>query len=165
MPKIKPVIAARVYLKPLLPDSFEEDANQVLKQTKNALLKRMRSRIAGSAFSSRAKRALSKAVKVEVKASSLVMTVNHPAFEPLVKGQSKGKMKWLLKAKRPIPIITDDGELIFRTASARSMGTKKRWVHPGRPPSDIVETAKKDAREAIKARLEKEMVKKLRQPR
>jgi hypothetical protein len=156
------IIAARVYLKPLLPDSFKGDVDLILKQTKNELLKRMRARIAGSAFSRRAKKALSKAVKVEVKPSSIVMTVNHPAFEPLINGQRKQKMKWLLKAKRPIPIITDDGQLIFRTASAKSMGTRNRWVHPGRPPSDLVETAKKDAREAIKAKLEKELRKQLR---
>ena len=152
----KKVIATRVYLKPLLPASFEGDVELVLKQSKNELVKRMRARLMGSAFSKRAKKALSKAIKVEIKPSSLVMTVDHPAFEPLIYGQRKQKMRWLLKAKRPIPIITDDGKLIFRTASAKSMGTRRRWVHPGRPPSDLVETAKQDAREAIKAKLLKQ---------
>ena len=158
----KPIIAARVYMKPLLPDSFKGDTALILRQSKNEVLKRLRAKLMGTAFSKRAKKALSKALKVEIKTSSLVVTVDHPAFEPLVKGQRKGKMKWLLKAKRPIPIITDDGKLIFRTASAKSMGTRKRWVHPGRPPSDFVEGAKQDAREALKAKFEKELRKQLR---
>jgi len=150
-------IASRVYLKPLLPDAFNGDIDLTLRQAKNEVLKRIRAKLMDSAFSRRAKRSLSKAIKVEIKPSSLVVTVNHPAFAPLVLGQRKGKMRWLLKARRPIPIITDDGKLIFRTASAKSMGQKKRWVHPGRPPSDFVERAKKDARETLKAKFEKDL--------
>jgi len=155
-------IATRVYMKPLLPSAFDGDISLVLRQSKNEVLKRIKAKLMGTAFSKRAKRALSKALKVEIKPSSLVVTVDHPAFLPLTEGQRKGKMRWLLKAKRPIPIITDDGKLIFRTASAKSMGTRKRWVHPGRPPSDFVEVAKKDAREALKAKFEKELRKQLR---
>ncbi len=154
----EPFIASRVYLKPLLPgEAFKGDIELVLRQSKNDLLRRIRAKLMATAFSRRAKKALSKALKVEIKPSSLVVTVLHPAFRPLVEGQKKGKMRWLLKAQRPIPIITDSGKLIFRNATAKSMGTKKRWVHPGRPPSDFLTTAKAESRAFLKQKFEKEL--------
>ena len=61
-------------------------------------------------------------------------------------------MTWLVKARAPIPIITEKGELIFRSATPRSMANGK-WVHPGRGPFDFIEKAKKEAKAAIKARV------------
>ncbi len=164
----KPFIASRVYLKPLLPGTrFKADTETVLRTAKRDLLRRVRAKLTQTTFSRRAKRALSEALTIEIKPSSLVVTAKHPAFGPLVRGQRKGQMKWLKKARRPIPIITETGKLIFRNATARSMangpltgpnvGKKKGWIHPGRPPSDFVEKAKAESRAFLKEKFEKAM--------
>jgi hypothetical protein len=69
-------------------------------------------------------------------------------------------MKWLVKAKVPIPIITETGELIFRSATAKSMANGK-WQHPGRHASDFVEKAKEESRKFIKEKLAKELAQQL----
>jgi hypothetical protein len=86
---------------------------------------------------------------VEVGPSSLTLYSRHPAFTYLMRGQRKGQMRWLTKARAPIPIITDEGKLIFRSATIKSMRDGK-WIHPGRPPYDFVETAKKEAKSQIR---------------
>jgi hypothetical protein len=153
---------SRVYLKPLLPsEGFQGDTETILKHAKKDLLKRIRAKLTQTTFSKRAKLALSKALKIEIKPSSLIVTAKHPAFAPLVMGQRKQQMKWLTKATRPIPIITEEGKLIFRNATAKSMKNGS-WHHPGRAPSDFVERAKKESRTFLKAKLDKELKKQIR---
>lgn len=155
-------IATRVYLKPLLPDSYTPVSPEaVLKRAKKDLLRRIRRKLTQTTFSDRAKKALSRALKIEVKESSLVIIGKHPAFGPLLRGQKAEQMTWLTKAKRPIPIVTDDGKLIFRNATSRSMENGK-WHHPGRAPQDFVAKAKTESRTFLKERLAKEIAKSLR---
>jgi hypothetical protein len=154
-------IAARVYLKPLLPRLRRGiTTDDVLRRIRQDLLRRVKKTLLQTTFSDRAKKALHQAIKVEVKPSSLRITAKHPAFGPLVAGQRKGQMKWLAKAKRPIPIITEKGELIFRNATPRSM-ERGSWIHPGREPSDFVEKAKKATREFMQEKLPEEFGRKL----
>jgi len=159
----KPFIASRVYLKPLLPGELpgDRDVSVFLKHSKRDLLRRVRSKLKQTTFSDRAKRALSKALKIEVKPSSLRIVALHPAFAPLVKGQKAEQMTWLTKARRPIPIVTERGEIIFRSATAKSM-QDGRWIHPGRRPSDFIEKAKKESRAFLKTKFEKEVRKQVR---
>lgn len=157
----EPFIATRIYMKPLLPSNFEVDAEKVLKRTKRNLFKRIKAELQQETFSDAAKKAFAKAMKIEVKPSSLRVTATHPAFAPMVKGQKSEQMGWLTKADRPIPIITETGKLIFRSATARSMKDGK-WIHPGRKPSTFIDTAKKETREHIKKVLRKEAAKELR---
>jgi len=155
-------VATRMYLKPLLPaKKFKGDTDALLRRARKDLLRRIKARITQTAFSPRAKKALAKALNIELKPSSLVITANHPAFAPLVKGQRAGQMKWLRKAQRPIPIITDEGKLIYRWASARSMKNKK-WIHPGRPPSDFVTRAKEESRVFLKSKIKEELKRQMR---
>jgi len=130
--------------------------DRALKLLRTEVLKRVRSKLVQSTFSDRAKRAFSKALSVRIGPSSLTLVAKHPAFAMMLRGQAKGQMKWLVKAKAPIPIITESGELIFRSATARSMQNRK-WIHPGRGPHDFVEKAKKESKEAIRERLVKEL--------
>lgn len=166
-------VVTRVYMKPLLPQrpfrGLSFDA--VVRRTKSELLKRMKEKLQQTTFSDRAKKALAKALRVEVKPSSLVLTANHPAFFPLVKGQKSRQMTWLTKTTRPIPIVLDSGEIIFRNATIKSMGGTSKygrikglpsWTHPGHEPSDFIEQAKKIARETIKKRMMDEVRAKLR---
>ena len=84
--------------------------------------------------------------------SSITITAKHPAFMPLLDGQKAEQMAWLTKARRPIPIITEEGELIFRSATPRSM-QRGSWYHPGRKPTTVIERARKEARAVVKKRI------------
>lgn len=169
-------VAARMRMRPLLPDklSSPSDLESALRKARRDLMRRIKSKLTQTAFSPRAKAALAKAITIEVKPASLVVSANHPAFEPLVRGQRRRQMTWLKKATRPIPIITETGKLIFRTAHARSLtwingpmtgpnvGRKRGWLHPGRPPSDFVERAKKEARTFLREKFKQELIKQVR---
>lgn len=157
------LITTRIYRKPLVPDqAFSKDVTaSVLQKTRTDLLRRIKRKLTQTTFSDRAKKALAKALLIEVKPSSLVITVNHPAYGPLTRGQSAGQMKWLGKATRPIPIVTEGGKVIFRNASAKSMADGK-WRHPGRPPSDFVKTAKEESKVFLKKKFRKELVEQVR---
>lgn len=153
----------RINLKPLVSTQGVGEINtrRVLQGVQREILKAIRDEIQKSAFSSRAKRALSKGIGTKISANSVKIIAKHPAFFPLLEGQKKEQMTWLVKAKRPIPIILDNGELIFRSATPRSMA-RGRWYHPGRQPTTIIEKARKRAREVIKRRVGKELQRKMR---
>jgi hypothetical protein len=152
----------RINLKPLLPKgAVELDAKKVLKGVQREILKNLRDEIQAQAFSSRAKRALKKGVTTKIGTNSIKIVATHPAWFPLLDGQKKEQMKWLTKAVRPIPILLDNGELIFRNATPRSMA-RGRWYHPGRRPTTVVQKARKITREVIKRRLGKEFQRQLR---
>jgi hypothetical protein len=152
----------RVNLRPLLPEgALDLDTERVLKRLQREVLKQLRSKIVQETFSARAKRALLDAIKIVIGPNSLTITSSHPAFKTLLGGQQAGQMTWLTKARAPIPIITEEGELIFRSATPQSMADGS-WQHPGRQKSTVLERAKAEARSLIKERLQKELVKQLR---
>jgi hypothetical protein len=153
----------RINLKPLVSTQGvgEIDTRKVLQSVQREILKAIRDEIQKSAFSTRAKRALAKGVGTKISANSVRIIAKHPAFYPLLEGQKRAQMSWLTKAKRPIPIILDNGELIFRNATPRSMA-RGRWYHPGRQPTTIIDKARNSARAIIKRRLSKELHRKLR---
>jgi hypothetical protein len=139
---------ATIYGKPFLRD-VETSPDKALNRVKFSVLSRLRLKLVQSTFSDRAKKALSRSLKVKQGPSSITFYSNHPAFIQLMRGQRKGQMRWLTKARAPIPIITETGELIFRSATIKSMKDGK-WVHPGRPPYDFIEKAKKEPKEQIR---------------
>lgn len=152
----------RINLKPLLPKgAVDIDPKKVLKSVQREILTEIREEIQKTAFSARAKRALNQGMTTKIGANSIKVVAKHPAFYPLLEGQRRQQMKWLTKATRPIPIILDNGKLIFRNATARSMA-RGRWYHPGRPPTTVLARARKVTREVIKRRLSKEMQRQLR---
>lgn len=137
-----------IYKKPLAGD-MQGDVESVLKRLKTHFLRRLKSKLQQTTFSHAAKSSLAKAMRVEVKKSSILLTVKHPAWRPLIEGQKKGPMVWLKRAKAPIPIITETGKLIFRSATPKSFANGK-WIHPGRKSSNFVEIARKESREWAK---------------
>jgi hypothetical protein len=152
--------SVKIYIKPLTKqiDFKEADPERVLKHLDKDVLKRIKSRILQTTFSKRAKIALAKSVKVKLEGSSLVVTAFHPAFFPLVKGQKKQQMTWLKKARHPIPIITEQGKLIFRWATARSMTQTNakgnpKWTHPGRRAQDVIEKARVESLKYLEKRV------------
>lgn len=139
---------ATVYGKPLL-KGLGVSTDKALNRVKQSVLRRLRDKLVQSTFSDRAKKALAKSLVVEIGPSSLTLYSKHPAFTQLMRGQRSGQMKWLTKARAPIPIINEQGELIFRSATIKSM-KNGRWIHPGRPPYDFIDKAKKEARTQIR---------------
>jgi hypothetical protein len=153
----------RVNIKPLLPPGFENDLNveRAIRKIEREILKQLRDKITQEAFSDRAKAALRNALKIVVGPRSVTVTTNHPAFKPLLEGQEAGQMTWLTKAKAPIPIVLDDGTLIFRSATPRSMKNGS-WYHPGRPKTTVIQRAKAEARDLVKKRVIKELRRQIR---
>jgi len=144
-----------IYNKPFL-DGLSLAPEKALYRLKREVLKQIRSKLVQSTFSERAKRAFAQCLKVTATDSTLVITATHPAFIRLLKGQKPGQMKWLVKARAPIPIITETGELIFRSATPRSMENGS-WYHPGRAPQDFIQKAKDEARKIIRQRVAEEI--------
>jgi hypothetical protein len=158
-----PTYITSAKLKPLIPTGLTRfDPKRVLRSLEREVLKSLRGKILQEAFSPRAKRALTQGVQVTYGPKSITVVATHPAFIPLLEGQRKKQMTWLTKARAPIPIVTDDGKLIFRWATARSMRNGS-WVHPGREPTTVIERAKEEARKVIKARMTKELRKQMRE--
>jgi hypothetical protein len=169
-------IAARVMMNPLFGGGLSSvgDMEPALRKARTELMTRIRKKLAQTTYSARAKKSLAKSIKVEMRPASLVVTTDHPGFEALVLGQKRRQMTWLKKAKRPIPIITETGKLIFRSAHARSLtwsqgpmtgpnvGRKRGWLHPGRQPSDFLQRAKQEARAFLRDKFKQEVAKQLR---
>lgn len=155
--KYPSVHVARINLRPLMPPGALEKVNpqRILKALRSEVMKKIQYRILQSTLSHRAKVALKNGFDIRVDQNSITVVAKHPAFRPLLEGRKLRQMRWLVKARVPIPIITDDGELIFRNASPRSMDNGS-WYHPQRQPTTILEKAREEAREIIKARLAKE---------
>jgi hypothetical protein len=144
-----------IYGKPFLKD-MAVSPEKALTRLKNELLYRIKKKLQQSQISERAKKAFAKNISVRMGPSSILVESSHPALIKIIEGQKKGQMRWLMKAKAPIPIITDAGELIFRNATPRSMANGK-WVHPGRQPQTFVDLARKEAKELVKQRLLEEL--------
>lgn len=147
----------RINLKPLLPPGALEKINpqKVLKAVRLQVLKKIQKSILDSTLSHRAKVALSNGMEIRRGLNSITVVAKHPAFRPLLEGRRQRQMRWLMKAKRPIPIITKEGKLIFRSATPRSMDNGS-WYHPPRQNTTIIEKAREDAKKIIKARLLRE---------
>ncbi len=126
--------------------------DQVLRLAQRDILHAVRRSITQSAFSPAAKRALANYLRVELGPLSMTITSTHPAFLPLLGGQHKGPMTWLKRARAPIPIVTEQGELIFRTPTARSFADGS-WIHPGHEQPDILELARTQAHDILRERV------------
>lgn len=137
------------------------DVEAALDKLSGEILKRIRSRIKQTAYSDGAKKRLSKALSTRIKAASLQVVVKDPLWGYLVNGQRRQQMAWLRKATAPIPIVTESGKVIFRSATAKSL-SDGRWVHPGRKPLDLVDSAIREARTVIKKRITREIASQLR---
>lgn len=159
-PKIE---VTRVNLRPLVSQQDLERVSpeRVLRGLQQSILKRIRSKLMQAPFSDRAKKALYSGVEVRVGRNSITVVAKHPAFRPLLEGQKPQQMRWLTRAKKPIPIVTEDGEVIFRSATPRSMENGS-WYHPGRRPTNIIEKAREEAREAIRENVARDIRKQIR---
>ena len=154
---------AGIYAKPILGD-IQSDPAKVLRLLKRDLNTRLKSKIQDvithPAYSDKVKHKLAKSIQIQIKKSSIVVTTNFLGFFPLLKGRKAHQMEWLTKAKRPIPIRLDDGTMIFRWASPRSMSNGS-WWHPGYRPTNLIDLAREETRKFVKDRLKKVLMQQL----
>lgn len=68
-------------------------------------------------------------------------------------GVRRHKMEYLKKAKRPIPITLENGEVIFRWASKKSMSTRGSWYHPGIKAKAFLEKGTAKTKQEFRKRL------------
>lgn len=158
-----PTFVARVNYKPLLKaeDLERLRPERVLKSLRREILKQIKVEIMKAAFTTAARRRLLRGFKVTVGEKSIKVEAIDPAFKALLGGQRAQQMTWLTKARKPIPIILDNGNVIFRNATPRSMKNGS-WYHPGRQAHTVIEKARKAAREVMRKRLKQELAKQLR---
>ena len=162
-PKFVPTFTLTTAYAGALKRGFDDlDTGKVLRALSREVLKRIRAEISQTAFSVRAKKRLATALTTEMGPSSLRVVVRDPLWGDLVNGQRKGQMAWLKRARAPIPIVTESGKVIFRSATAKSLANGK-WVHPGRAPLNFLARVKKEARAVVRERLGKEVMRQLRQ--
>lgn len=145
-----------VYGKPLLSDLPESNRVESVKQEAlervgKAAIKAIQKEIRRSSWN-RSPRNLLNSFTYEVKGSSVRISSDHPATEYLNRGVKPHQMTYLTKAERPIPIITETGELIFRYATDQSMRDGK-WQHPGFKGKHFLERGVEAAREEVKSEL------------
>jgi len=84
--------------------------------------------------------------------STLVIESDHPAAKYLNSGVKAYQMTHLTKANRPIPIVKDNGELVFRNATPKSMQEGK-WQHPGFKGKHFLERGIEKARDKVKEKI------------
>lgn len=139
---------------------LDVDGGKALAALGKEILRRVRDQIKQSAFSDAAKKRLAKALSTKLMPNSLAIVTKDPLWSYLVDGRKERQMTWLLKARAPIPIVTETGDVIFRSATAKSMKNGS-WVYPSRPSFNFVDRAKKEARDVVRKRLAKEIRKQL----
>ena len=84
-----------------------------------------------------------------VQGDQLVIRSDHPAAGYLNRGVRAYQMTHLTKARRPIPIVKDNGEVVFRSATKASMRDGK-WRHPGFRGLNFIERGAKRALDTIR---------------
>jgi hypothetical protein len=125
-----------------------------LQQIKTSMLQHVKRKLTQETFTTKAQKTLAESISIEVKGETLVVTPKAAAWVPYVGGQKPGQMAWLAKARAPIPIVTDSGRVIFRSATPKSMKDGK-WMHPGRAPFTLLERASHEARQFLNGHLYK----------
>lgn len=146
-----------VYGKPLLGDipdehQIEKLKNEALERAGKYAVEEVKKEIKRSSWN-RKPNDLIDSFSYEVKGSTMIIKSDHPATKYVDKGVKPHQMIYLEKAKRPIPIITDSGDVIFRTPSSQSM-KDGGWQHPGFKGKHFLDRGVEKARERVK----KEMV-------
>jgi hypothetical protein len=147
---------ARINMGPLLPERMlsKFDPVKFWKEVERQLISHIRANIRQEVFSAAARKRLNTGFRIEMGPNSVTVVATDPAFRPLLQGQKRQQMRWLVKAQAPIPIITDEGELIFRSATPASMANGS-WWHPGRKPTTVIERARDAVREHMKGQAKK----------
>lgn len=147
-----------IYGKPLTraaPLDLDLNKEQVLEKAGEEAIKAIQKEIMRYTFKSKPNNLL-KSFTYVVGPSSVSIESTHPAAKYLDKGVRPYQMKHLVKATRPIPIIKDNGELIFRNATPKGMAQGK-WQHPGIKARNFMDRGIEAAKETIKEQIREDI--------
>jgi hypothetical protein len=142
-----------VYGKPLvkgMPSSLdiEKVKTEALERAGVLAIKEIQKEIKRASWNNSPKNLL-ESFSYEVKSSSLEIHSDHPAAKYIEKGVKPHQMTYLTKAKGPIPIVTEKGDVIFRNPSSSSM-SNGGWQHSGIKGKHFLEKGVEKAKEEIK---------------
>lgn len=141
-----------VYGKPLVKrvaeEKLEEAKQEALERVGEIAIKEIQKQIRKESWKS-SPRDLLKSFSYSIMESSLRIDSDHPAAKYIDKGVRAHQMVYLEQADRPIPIITDNGELIFRVASSTSLANGD-WYHPGIAGKHFIRKGVDKAKEKVK---------------
>lgn len=99
---------------------------------------------------------LKQSFEYEIKGTNkLIIRSDHPAATYLEEGVDDYQMDHLIKSSKPIPIMKDNGEVIFREATPQTMSDGK-WWHPGIKGMHFIEKAVKRAKDKVKEEMGEE---------
>jgi hypothetical protein len=118
---------------------------QVLDFAGREAIKEIQKEIRRSSWLHPPKRLL-KSWSYKVGPNTVKISSDHPAAKFLDEGVKRHQMS---PPRRRVPIITDDGRLIFRDMTAKSLADG-RWIHPGYHGKHFLRRGAKKARERIK---------------
>lgn len=124
--------------------------------SRKEVYRHIRKALRDTAFSPRAQVALSRMLRIKITTDTLRLEATDPRFFYLTSERKRQRMTWLLKAKGPIPIVTDTGKVIFRRATAKSLANGK-WVYPGQKATDYLTTAMNSATKTIKDKVREDL--------
>jgi len=147
-----------IYGKPLTkaaPLDLNQNKGQVLEKAGEEAIKAIQKEIMRFTFKSKPDDLL-KSFSYKVGSSSVSIESTHPAAKYLDKGVRPYQMKHLVKATRPIPIIKDNGELIFRNATQSGMNRGK-WKHPGIKARNFMDRGVEAAKKTIKEQIQEDI--------
>jgi hypothetical protein len=101
-------------------------------------------------------RALLESFEYRVEGSQMIIESDHPAARYIDKGVDSYQMTHLTESSKPIPIITDQGELIFRWATEQTMEDGK-WQHPGISGKNFIDRGIRKARQRVKEEVQRQV--------
>lgn len=157
-----------LYVGDLLPDNVKGDHDRIAEMKDRALKKaapiamqELKREIDRHSFK-RPPTRLKESFSYEIRESRLIIESDHPAATYLEEGVEPHQMDYLQDADGPIPIMTDDGEVIFREATEESMEDGS-WFHPGLQGKHFLERALDKAKERVLDEMKREYADFLRQ--
>lgn len=142
-----------IYGKPLVkgvvsPEEIEKEKQKALERAGKYALEEIKKEINRAAWKS-SPSDLINSFSYEVKDSSIEIKSDHEAVKYQDKGVKPHQMIYLQKAKNPIPIMTEKGEVIFRNASSQSL-KGGGWQHPGFKGKNFIDRGVSKAKEKVK---------------
>lgn len=121
---------------------------EALRKASKAAERAFKREISKSSWNASPKR-LMDSIEVEVTREGIQISSDHPAFQYLNAGVRAHSMDYLTKADKPIPIITKSGEVIYRTATEKSL-REGSWRHPGIEGKHFLERGREAAAKAVR---------------
>jgi hypothetical protein len=132
-------------------DEIEEMRRRVLKKAGPLMIEEIKLELERHSFKSPPTR-LKNSFSYEIIRDQIVILSDHPAAKYLNRGVDPYQMDHLTQSAQPIPIMTDEGDVIYREATPETMADGK-WHHPGLDSTHFLDKAIDRARDKLKEKM------------